>query len=377
MLEVIVLTVLFKENNKLINRIIRELTLEEIKILLNENAMGINFKYNILNKKNLEVILDEDKVKRAYDIANNIIKDSEDNGIKIILSSDAEYPKRLLLLDDYPPLIYAKGNIDLLQQNDRVVAIVGSREISEYAKVSTKEITTALVENNFIIVSGLAKGADSIAHKSCIDKRGKTIAVVANGLGKIYPKENEELLKEILENEGLIISEYSFNEEPLKHRFVKRNRIVSAISEGVIVIEAKAKSGTMRTIEYAISQNKKIAYIDFHNDERINTDVINIVKNYNNSITLNNVYDCYRFINLLGYVSNNREYEMASVIRSMIDNYSINSLRLSEKIKDSIIDNFNTRSKLYIELNKRLENKGINVEDFINTIAYLSIKDKY
>lgn len=377
MLEVIVLTVLFKENNKLINRIIRELTLEEIKILLNENAMGINFKYNILNKKNLEVILDEDKVKRVYDIANNIIKDSEDNGIKIILSSDAEYPKRLLLLDDYPPLIYAKGNIDLLQQNDRVVAIVGSREISEYAKVSTKEITTALVENNFIIVSGLAKGADSIAHKSCIDKRGKTIAVVANGLGKIYPKENEELLKEILENEGLIISEYSFNEEPLKHRFVKRNRIVSAISEGVIVIEAKAKSGTMRTIEYAISQNKKIAYIDFHNDERINTDVINIVKNYNNSITLNNVYDCYRFINLLGYVSNNREYEMASVIRSMIDNYSINSLRLSEKIKDSIIDNFNTRSKLYIELNKRLENKGINVEDFINTIAYLSIKDKY
>lgn len=375
MLEIIVLTVLFKENNKLINSIVKELTYEDIKVLLNIDAVEINYKYNILNKKNLEIILDKEKVRRAYDIAIDIINLSEKNNIKIILSSDNKYPKRLFSLDDYPPVIYAKGNIDLLKVDTKIVSVVGSREISEYAKVSTKVITKALVDNNFIIVSGLAKGTDSIAHKICVENNGKTIAVVANGLGKIYPKENEELVKDIIDNEGVIISEYSFNEEPLKYRFVKRNRIVSAISEAVIVIEAKTKSGTMRTVEYAISQNKKIAYVYSNNDEIINTEAINIINDYKDSMALNNVYDCYKLIDTLGYISNNREYQIRDSIINIFNNASINNLMISEKIKDSIVSEFSTESKLYNELYSVLTKKGIDIRDFIDTIAYLVVKD--
>lgn len=375
MLEVIVLTILFKENNRLINRIVKELTLEEINILLNVDAVGINFKHNILSNKALQTLLDKENIIRAYEKANEIIRLSEENNIKIILSSDKEYPKRLFSFDDYPPVIYAKGNIGLLKVDTKIVSVIGSREISEYAKVSTKVITKALVDNNFTIVSGLAKGTDSIAHKICVENNGKTIAVVANGLGKIYPKDNEKLVKDILDNEGVIISEYSFNEEPLKYRFVKRNRIVSSISEAVIVIEAKTKSGTMRTVEYAIRQNKKIAYVYSNNDEIINTEAINIINNYKDSMALNNVYDCYKLIDTLGYISNNREYQIRDSIINIFNNASINNLMISEKIKNSIVSEFSTESKLYNELYRVLTKKGIDIRDFIDTIAYLVVKD--
>lgn len=376
MLEVIVLTVLFKENNKLINRIIKELTVEEINILLNVDAMEVNFKYNIISNKDLQKLLDKEAILKAYEKAREIIKLNEVNNIKAILSSDKRYPQSLFSLDDYPPIIYAKGNTDLLMQNTKKIAVIGSREISDYAKISTKIITTALVEHDFIIVSGLAKGTDSIAHKSCLDRNGKTIAVVANGLGTVYPKENEELVKEILNNNGVIISEYPFSDKPLKHRFVKRNRIVSAISEAVIVTEAKEKSGTIRTVEYAINQNKKVAYVCSNTDGNIRMEPVEIIKEYYNSIPISNVYECYKLIELLGYTCKNREYQLKESIRAIDENASINNIRISEKIKDSIVKDFNKESKLFNELNSVLSSKGLNVEDFINTIAYLVIKDK-
>ena len=153
----------------------------------------------------------------------------------------------------------------MLNDVKRRIAIIGSRSNSEYGEKAATEICKDLVKEDFIIVSGLAKGIDSIAHKSCLNNGGKTIAVLGNGLNVIYPKENNDLYKEISEK-GIIISEYPPNTPPDKENFPNRNRIISALSEGVVVIESKEKSGTMNTVSHALENGKQVFCVP----ERIN-----------------------------------------------------------------------------------------------------------
>jgi len=164
--------------------------------------------------------------------------------------NNKEYPKQLLRLKNPPKELYAIGNISLLQK--KIVAIVGSRKCSNYGIEYAKKFATALSKNNITIVSGLAEGIDTIAHKYSMKNKGRTIAVLASGFEHIFPKENKQLFNEIIKNNGCIISEYPPETNVNMKNFPIRNRIIAALSEGLLVIEAKHRSGSTITARDAL-----------------------------------------------------------------------------------------------------------------------------
>ena len=178
------------------------------------------------------------------------------NNIDIVFINDDFYPNDLKQIYDPPICIYVRGNKEIL--NKKSIAIVGCRDASEYGKKVAQDFAFNISKNDFNIVSGLARGIDSFAHLGAVKAKEKTIAVLGNGLDTIYPKENTKLAKEILNLGGVILSEYSLGSPPKKQNFPARNRIISGISKGLIVIEAKEKSGTMITVECALEQGRDV-----------------------------------------------------------------------------------------------------------------------
>ena len=176
--------------------------------------------------------------------------------MRIINITDDTYPKKLIEIKNPPKKLYVEGNEKLL--NNISLAIVGSRDCSEYGIKYAKKFSKVISSNNITIISGLAIGIDTVAHETAKKCRGNTIAVLGGGLNKIFPKENERLFKEILENDGCIISEYGPNEEVDMKNFPKRNRIISGIATGILVVEAAYRSGSAITAKYGFEQNKKV-----------------------------------------------------------------------------------------------------------------------
>lgn len=218
--------------------------------------------WNIIYKSILDKeSVDKDKIK---EVVNKI-----DCSYTTIL--DENYPDCLKSIYKPPFVLFYKGNLSLLTENSKKIAVIGSRLNSDYGKQATETICEGLVKNNCIIVSGFAKGIDSIAHKSCLQNNGKTIAVLGNGFNIIYPKENKELYKQII-NKGLLLTEYPPFVAPEKNYFLERNRIISGISEAIVVMEAKTKSGTMNTVSYALEDGKQIFCVPdkYNNDSGCN-----------------------------------------------------------------------------------------------------------
>ncbi len=166
------------------------------------------------------------------------------------------YPNKLLALYDPPVVLYTKGLVDILK-NWRRIAIVGSRQATNYSEKILNYIIPPLVEQKYVIVSGLAKGADRMAHEATIKFSGQTIGVLGHGLFHLYPKENRKLA-EMMEKEHLLISEYPPYVKPQKWHFPMRNRIISGMSEGILVTEAAEKSGTLSTIDHGLENGKHI-----------------------------------------------------------------------------------------------------------------------
>lgn len=169
---------------------------------------------------------------------------------------DELYPNNLRQLKNPPQKLYVEGNEKIL--NQIAICVIGSRSHSDYGKRMCERFTKELVENGINIVSGMAKGIDTIAHEACIKNRGKTIAVLPSGFNQIYPQENEVLYYKILEREGAVISEYPPDTKYDKKKPLERNRIVSGLSVGTLVIEAGYNSGSSITAKCAKEQGKKI-----------------------------------------------------------------------------------------------------------------------
>ena len=167
-----------------------------------------------------------------------------------------QYPGSLLELIDPPAVLYAKGDITLLAEPKKM-AIIGSRKASAYSQKALQKIVPTLIDNGFVVVSGLAKGADAMAHQKAIDLGGRTIAVTGSGFLHPYPKENAAL-NSIIEEKHLVVTEYPPYMEPRKWNFPMRNRIISGLSKGIVVTEAYVKSGTLSTIEHALDHGKDI-----------------------------------------------------------------------------------------------------------------------
>ncbi|WP_313891279.1 DNA-processing protein DprA [Psychrobacillus sp.] len=173
-----------------------------------------------------------------------------------ICYTDPNYPLNLKLLYDPPAVLYTKGDISLLQ-NPRKLAIIGSRKATNYSKMSIEQLLPPLLEQDFVIVSGLAKGADALAHQITMNLGGRTIAVLGTGLFHVYPKENTRISDE-MENSQLLVTEYPPYITPKKWNFPMRNRIISGLSVGVVITEAQEKSGTVSTMEHALENGKEI-----------------------------------------------------------------------------------------------------------------------
>jgi len=178
------------------------------------------------------------------------------NHIHTIPFFDPLYPPLLKEIYQPPWVLYAKGDLSLLQSKKKL-AIVGSRLATTYSTKVMQQLLKELVEEEITIVSGLAHGVDSIAHKLTIDHGGKTIGVIAGGLFHIYPKENRELAGEMMKDH-LVLSEYPPLTKPLKWQFPMRNRIISGLSNGTLVVEAKQKSGSLITANFAVNEGRDV-----------------------------------------------------------------------------------------------------------------------
>lgn len=197
------------------------------------------------------------------------------NDIKIINISDDNYPAKLKNIYAPPITIFAKGDISLL--NSKSIAIVGSREPSKYGIYVAEKFSKELSKEGITIVSGLARGIDTFAHVGALSSFGKTIAVLGSGIDVVYPKENAKYYREISEK-GLIISEYIVGTAPESKNFPQRNRIISGLSDGVLVVEARKNSGTMITTDFALEQGKELYVIPGNITSNLSVGTNNLIK---------------------------------------------------------------------------------------------------
>lgn len=179
--------------------------------------------------------------------------DQENN--HIVTLADRHYPTTLLEIPDPPPMFYAKGNLDCLKQP--CIAIVGSRNASPQGEKNAEDFSQALAQHQYCIVSGMALGIDGAAHRGALKAKGKTIAVVGTGLDIVYPARHRDLAHQIVE-QGLIISEFSLGTPSRAQNFPRRNRIISGLSQGCLVVEANTQSGSLITARIATEQGREV-----------------------------------------------------------------------------------------------------------------------
>ncbi len=204
-----------------------------------------------IDKKRAQLIkgsVNEDFVKRQL----NYLRQTR---ARLISYWDEAYPRSLKAIYDPPAFLFVEGDAALMEAPS--LAIVGTRVPSEYGKQVTHSLAGELSRRGFVIASGFARGVDTVAHKAALSAGGKTLAVLGNGLDVIYPSENRALLP-AFERQGVRISEYPFGTKPDSGNFPKRNRIISGLSRGVLVVEAGEKSGALLTAMYALDQNREV-----------------------------------------------------------------------------------------------------------------------
>jgi len=223
--------------------------------------------YNALNVSKLsnEVreILGKDKANKIeeYNVKasiKNLKLYFEEEGIGVITILGGNFPESLLNIPDPPLILYYIGDISLLNNNN-LLGIVGTRKPSVYGRTVTENFVSELVtKGNIVTVSGLAYGIDSEVARVTLENKGKTIAVLGGGVKKIYPSSNVNLAKNIVNTGGLVLSEYFPSFRPTQYTFPERNRIISGLSQGILVIEAGEKSGSLITANFAIEQGKEL-----------------------------------------------------------------------------------------------------------------------
>ena len=179
----------------------------------------------------------------------------QDHDIKVHTILDQDYPNVLRNISNPPPILYVRGNFH--KDDELALSIVGSRTASYYGKQIAEKFSRSLVNRGFTIISGMARGIDTVAHQAAISEGGRTIAYLGSGVDVVYPKENKSLVQKIIKN-GAVVSEFPLRTEPLAVNFPQRNRLISGMSLGIIVIEATLKSGTFSTVRWGLDQGKEI-----------------------------------------------------------------------------------------------------------------------
>lgn len=178
----------------------------------------------------------------------------EKAGVKLVTRIDPDYPSLLKEIYDAPAVLYVRG--ELPDKNTHMLGVVGSRRFSHYGRKMAELLASSASHADWCVVSGLAYGIDAVAHRATLDAGGKTVAVLGGGLGRIHPQDHVPLAKEIIEKGGAVISEFPMNYSPNKRSFPMRNRIISGLSQGVVIVEAGLKSGSLITANFALEQGR-------------------------------------------------------------------------------------------------------------------------
>jgi DNA processing protein len=183
------------------------------------------------------------------------LQELDRQGIQMVPYYAKQYPENLKTIKDAPPVLYVRGALE--RGDSQALAVVGSRKATAYGIEVCQALTSALVSAGFCIISGMATGIDAMAHWSAIEQRGRTLGVLGTGLDIIYPKSNVTLYQKISE-QGALVSEFSMGTKPYPENFPRRNRIISGLSLGVMVVEASERSGTMTTVRMALEQGREV-----------------------------------------------------------------------------------------------------------------------
>lgn len=215
-------------------------------------------------------------------IVDKYLKQYEELGIKVITYYSNEYPEQFKNYDNPPLTLYLKGDISLLKS--RCVAVIGTRKVTRYGERVTEKYVEVLSKNGLTIVSGMASGVDSIAHKTALKNKGKTIAVLGGGIEAIYPKTNIGLSKEIAEN-GLLVSEYAPWVKAATYHFPVRNRIIVGLCEATLITEAGIKSGVMHSKNYCLDYGKELFVVPGNIDSPYCAGCNEILKSMQGAIT--------------------------------------------------------------------------------------------
>ena len=276
-----------------------------------------------------------------------------------ITIENKKYPQILRKIPNPPKQLYTKGNIELL--NTPSIAIVGSRSCTQYGEKMAKQFAQELSTYGLTIVSGMAVGIDYFAHMGAIEKNGNTIAVLPSGLANIYPKENIELYEKILKNDGLIITEYEDNIEADSNKFLQRNRIVSGLALGTLVIEGGKRSGTSVTARLTKEQEKNVFCIPSSLENPKGITPNNLIKEGAILVTgVEDILEKYKELNL--------KKQSAKIKRN--NNYS-NDIKEEYKVIYNLIPG---EGKIHI--NDIIKKARIGIQDVSYKLMMLELEEK-
>jgi DNA processing protein len=244
------------------------------------NGIGNHVLKNLFNEENLKLATQE-------------LKYIKDNAVSYSYFLEDDYPNNLQHCIDSPILLFKDGNLDL--SNQKIISIVGTRNMSSYGRDFCNKLIEDLAQYNPIIVSGFAYGVDICAHKAAVKNNLQTIAVLAHGLEQIYPKAHKKYINQVNENGGFL-SEFWHNEAPLRENFLKRNRIVAGISKATIIIESAVKGGSLVTADIANSYNKDVFAVPGRTTDLYSKGCNNLIKN-NRAFLLNSAEEIVKMLN--------------------------------------------------------------------------------
>ncbi|MBE3087037.1 MAG: DNA-protecting protein DprA [Bacteroidetes bacterium] len=297
---------------------------------------------------------DWDKIKHDLELLD---KDE----INIITYQDELYPIKLMNIYDRPAFLYVRGN---LNKDDINIAVVGSRQASTYGKYTTERISRELALKGLTIVSGMARGLDSAAHRGALTAHGRTIAVLGSGLDVIYPPENKKLYAHIIQN-GAVISEFPLGTPPRSANFPARNRIISGMSYGVVIVEAGEKSGSLITARLALEQGREVFAVPGSIDTAGSRGTNKLIKQ--GAKLIENVDDILEEI--LPQLENIKSLKLSSA-----SNQQKNAVKKNEKInviEKQIIDFISVEQ---IHVDELISSTGLSSADILSAMTTLELK---
>ncbi|NQU83105.1 MAG: DNA-protecting protein DprA [Parcubacteria group bacterium] len=283
------------------------------------------------------------------------MEELDKRNIKVLLLEDADYPKLLKEIHNPPHLLYYKGNTKCL--NDFVIAIVGARKVTPYGKQVAPMLASDLARNGMVVASGLAFGVDTLAHEAVVREGGRAIGVLGSGIDaeSFYPKQNLRLVENIIEKGGIILSEYPIGTAPLRHHFPHRNRIISGISLGTLVVEAAANSGSLITARSALEQNREVFTVPGSIFSPLSAGPNNLIKMGAKPVT--NAWDILEELNLEG-----------------ADSFTESKKIIAETKEEKTILEFLNKEPIHIDELKRKTN--FDIAALSSTLTMMEMKGK-